>query len=300
MPSHCPASLRPRLAGLFVSLAWLAWPRSSRFGRALVRRVRDHDRAATNQHRREERATFSPSHSLAYSLLCKFWSSSFAASSVYEPEARLDLCRELSETACELRQDRLARRSAAPLLCTITSRPAMLRSALRSIFKGSSSAKPAASVAAAPTPSSSAPPALKSTTTPATARVGPVTAAVRHAKLYRGPELTLTSAGRHARSHRTATTGRLVPAAQARRPLADRPRRRLPAPPRGAVWRAGRERARHARQRPARGPRAERCVLPLPSSLSCTASSWALSCVRRRADDPVICLAVKRNMFRVI
>ncbi|GAA5838814.1 hypothetical protein JCM9279_003868 [Rhodotorula babjevae] len=52
----------------------------------------------------------------------------------------------------------------------------MLRSALRSIFSGSTAAKPAASVAAAPRPSSSAPPAPQAATPSATARVGPVTA----------------------------------------------------------------------------------------------------------------------------
>ncbi|GAA5928041.1 hypothetical protein JCM3775_002796 [Rhodotorula graminis] len=53
----------------------------------------------------------------------------------------------------------------------------MLRSALRSIFKGSSAAKPAAPVAAAPTASSSAATTLGTSQAPSTARAGPVTAA---------------------------------------------------------------------------------------------------------------------------
>ncbi|GAA5889332.1 hypothetical protein JCM8208_007844 [Rhodotorula glutinis] len=56
----------------------------------------------------------------------------------------------------------------------------MLRSALRNIFKGSSAAKPAASVAAAPTASStrsSVAPTFGVASAPPTARAGPVTAA---------------------------------------------------------------------------------------------------------------------------
>lgn len=165
----------------------------------------------------------------------------------------------------------------------------MLRSALRNIFKGSSAAKPAASVAAAPTASStrsSVAPTFGVASAPPTARAGPVTAAVRPDICPRCSALTLCLAGCDTRGHRTATTLRLGPAAQARRPLADRPSSRLPAPARRALWRAGRECARHARQRAARGPRAERCVLALPSSLARSYIARALSCpLGARADD---------------